>query len=224
MSTTTLATLRTRVLECAKMENSSFVSTTEVNARINTAAGMLYDLIVSAFEGDYITEATFSISSPNSTFDVTTLNPTFYKLVYIDRSDGSGYKQVYRYDSNDRNLKSYTLRTYYSPVRYRLEGKYLKFVPTDSAAGSYRIGYIPEYTQLVNDNDVLTVPNSYAEYVVASVVADLLAEEESDPSYWLAKKIEVEKKIEIGAQRRDATGPIKMKKVETRRYVEDDEW
>ena len=60
---TTLAELRTLVLQRADMVNSNFCSDAELNAWINQGADCLYDEIVSRYEDYYVESFEFTIAS-----------------------------------------------------------------------------------------------------------------------------------------------------------------
>ena len=216
MPSITLANLRSRILERANMENSSFISTTELNSIINIEAAELHDLVVSAFEDDFTVSTTFTISSGN-TYALSSLSTPFYKLRGLDKDMGSNdYREIRAFNFNQRNTRASNIfEPYSTSVRYRLIGGNLYLTPDDAATGNYRIWYIPSYVDLASDGATLDYPENWYEYVISGATATILAKEESDPSIHLRKKDEMKARIQKMASQRDAAEPASMVRTNT---------
>ena len=112
----TLGQLRTLCRERADMENSNFISDSELNSYINSSCAELYDLIVGQHDDYYVTSATLTISSGNTV----SLPSDFYKLRGLDyRVDANNYLTVKRFNFASRNLRDRDTSAFYGLAPYR---------------------------------------------------------------------------------------------------------
>lgn len=220
MGAVTLTSLRAQALERADMVNSDFIDISELDAILNAQGAELHDLVVSALEDQFTVQALFTIVSPAFTYALATLPSTapFYRLRGLDRDEGGGrWGEVRRFDFNDRNRAGVGGNASYArTVRYRLIGGLLYLNPETSAAGDYRLWYVPGYANLVSSGDTLDYPQNWTEYVVAGAAAWLLAKEESDASMQLRAQKALRERILTMAPARDAAGPERMVRVRNR--------
>jgi len=179
----TLNTLTDRAKQVADLVNSEFVSTTEWTAWINMGLAELYDVVVGAYEDYFTTSTTKTISTGSSSF---TLPTDFYKLRGIDyQLASSDYINVLQYSFADRNRnveRPYVARGNEAARRYRMIADTVEITPTDRAAGTYRVWYVPAVTQLSTGTDTIPTALSKAgweEYIVlyAAGLAKLKGEE-----------------------------------------------
>lgn len=227
MTTMSLADLRAHALERADMVNTSFVSTSELDAIINGEGAELHDLVVTLFEDQFTTEFSFTLGAGVSTLALSSLpaGAPFYKLRGVDRSDGSDWFTLRRFEWASRNDGRTQTSVRPRDVRYRLVGASLRLSPDASAQGDYRLQYIPGYVNLVAPSDVLDYPEQWVEYVLAGTAAKLLAKEESDPGVQLSLKSAMRARIEKMGVNRDAAGPERVERIRDRdRYGDGDDW
>lgn len=207
-SNVTLLQLKTRAREKADMVNSQFVSDSELLSYINNSYSELYDILVSRFEDYYTEETSVTISPGSSTIPVPN---DFYKLRGLDRNQsGNSYYSVHKYNWKARNRRNNQLyRTSFGrlDLSYRLVKDSIRILPEDSAPGTYRLWYIPTYTPLAADTDVLDGVNGFDEYIVIDVAMKMLLKEESDVSVLIAQKKAMMQRIEEMSQQRDADNP-----------------
>lgn len=215
MASITLANLRRRVLERADMVFTNFISIAELNDIINNQAAELHDLIVSRYEDHYITSATVTVDATG----LYTLPANIYKLRGVDKDDGSGtYVGVPMFSWESRNSRGWGG----SDVSYRVVGGQVQFTPLNQAPGSYKIWYIPQYTDLVANTDLLVVPENLYEFVIAGAAAVCLAKEESDPNVQIGLKNAVRTRV-INMVNQDATKNEVMRHV-PRSWDNGDDW
>ena len=209
-NTVTLLQLKTQSRERADMENSDFISDSELTSYINSSYAELYDLLVSRYEDYFTTETTQTVASGASSF---TLPTDFYKLRGLDLAldnSSNNYTPVPRFNWNNRNANVSRLLSGQFNVSYRIVGGNMELVPTDSASGDYRIYYVPIYTPLVADTDtaVTAVSNqSWHEYVIVDVAIKMLSKEESSTTHLEREKMALIDRIESAARNRDANQP-----------------
>tara|TARA_Y100000004_G_scaffold175097_1_gene214404 strand:+ start:1484 stop:2365 length:882 start_codon:yes stop_codon:yes gene_type:complete len=135
-----LSTLRLLARQRADMENSQFVTDTEMRRYINRGYAELYDLIVtSANSEDYFLESsTVQLVSGTKTYS---LPSDFYKGRGVDLTVGSDTIPLRRFNFTQRNVGSrYSVsRT----MRYRFQGNVLAINPKPSTADTLTVWYIP---------------------------------------------------------------------------------
>jgi hypothetical protein len=189
------------------MENSQFVTDSELNSYINGSASELYDILISQYADYYYTKATQTISSGSTSFSVPS---DFYKFRGLDYQVSSGeFLNVYKFNFEQRNSKNRELwRTLnrYAPYReYRLMGQECFIEPSDNAPGTYQLWYIPAYTELTADTDTLDTINHWFDYVVVDAAIKMLTKEESDTMGLMVQKQALLKRISEMAAERDVS-------------------
>jgi hypothetical protein len=201
----TLSELRTLALQRADKENSRFISTTEANSYINLAYGELYDLLVSQFADYYSTIVSFTLSGTNTY----ALPADFYKIRGLDYLiSAQNYVTVFPFNFNERNRFEVPVsRLVYGQQRrsYRIMGGNLILIPQQDVDGQYRMWYVPRYTRLANDSDVMGNVLDFEEYVVVGAAIMMLMKEESDCQQLVFIKDQLKNRIIEMAKERDAS-------------------
>lgn len=218
--TTTLLQLKTQARQRADMENSEFVSGTELASYINSSIAELHDLLVATYGPDYFVEQfAFATVAAQEAY---TLPSNFYKLKGVDALlSGTQYASLRPFNFNERN-KNIDLSWNGSngpSIRYRLLGNTLRFMPAPEGSYQIKLWYIPLPTPLVLDADIYNDINSYAEYVVVDAAIKMLQKEESDVQVLMAQKMDLRKRIENMAQNRDADQPESISDIDA-----DNDW
>lgn len=217
---TTLSELQTAVRERSNMENSQFVSDSELTRYINQSAAELYDLVVSVYEDYDLQSLSFSYTSD----DGYTLPADFYKLRGVDFQQGSDWLVVDPFSFVDRNKATSRLyRSYYPSKQYRLVGNKIKFIPLGTT-GTFRLWYIPSFTKLVVAGDAISLSSSiegWDEYIICDAAIKCMQKEESDPSILMAQKQALIMRIKNMAANRDADRPQVVTDVRINDWNED---
>lgn len=205
--TITLAALRVAARQRADMENSQFVSDSELNSYINNSIAELTDVITDAYGSEYyvVSSGELPITSNVSTY---TLPEDMYQLKGVDiKLENQQYVNVQRFNFNERNQYSnfsgWSLSGL-TNVRYRIVGNNIIFTPAPDANAVYQLWYTPIPPQLISDSDTFDDVNSYSEYVIVDAAIKMLQKEESDVSVLFAQKQALEKRIRDKAGHRDA--------------------
>lgn len=217
MNRVTLSELREVILDQADMANSSFISTTKLDYWINAAFSELHDLLVLSFEDYFHAIDTFDLSSVTDY----PLPEDFYKArkVFWVTGDQKYKLSPYTLETYDAYKNEYASPNYDNrSVKYRILGSQISFTPDPNANGSIELHYIPQFKKLRQPDDEIhyAVPVGWDEYVVADVVARCLAKEESDPSYFLARKQEIKARIVQAAADRDTGEGHRVRDVSNR--------
>jgi hypothetical protein len=216
----TLAQLRTRSRQRADMEDSDFVSDSELNGYINASIAELHDLLVAAYGEDYFLASPHAITTSNGTADYN-LPTDFYKIKGVDvRLNSNDWSSIRPFNFNERNRnQDVTWGIIGGPnLRYRVMGSKIKFSPTPTGTYSVQLWYVPVATTLASDSDSLNDVNGFSEYVIVDAAIKMLQKEESDVSVLLAQKADLRKRIENMAANRDAGQPESISDI----YAEND--
>lgn len=221
-NTITLADLRTRCRERADMENSNFISPTELLSYINMSYAELYDLLVSRFEDYYLLDTELTIASGASTVSLPT---DFYKLRGVDYQINSNeWIAVPKFNFNNRNIRTSNVSRLTSgqfTYAYRITGDDLRITPSDSANGTYRLWYIPIFTPLASESDTVNGVNGWEEYIIIDTAIKMLAKEESSTTHLEREKVAMLERIENMAQNRDVDQPEVISDVNNLHYNDD---
>lgn len=219
MAVTTLETMIANVRERSDMENTNFVSDAELTKRINESASELYDLLVRTNEDYYTITEEFHVSNGANEFDLTDLESEFYKLRGVDWSPDGGTTWMrvrpYQFLERDRYLTP-RISSRYAPVRYRIVKKSLIFLPKDSAAGHYRVWFVPTFTALEDDADTFDGVNGWDEFITLKTALKCINKEESDTTALSQELGAVIDRITAMSTARDLSEPEKIS--DTRRH------
>lgn len=206
MPDVSLATLRTRSRQRADMENSRFISESELTTYINASYFELYDLLVATYEDYYTIPYAFTVAS-----DSAPLPTDFYKLRGVDKQidDNDTWQTITKFNFQQRNINDQLVRKLFPQpvVQYRITGNTLYFIPLQNAAGPYRLWYIPMATPMVADSDVIQGVNGWEEYVVIDAAIKMLGKEESSTTDLVREKNAMRKRIQDMAPDRDTGQP-----------------
>lgn len=207
----TLLQLKTRARELSDMEDSLFISDSELTSYVNQSSLELYDLLVGSFEDYYLSQtANTAVASGEDTI---ALPSDFYKLRGVDYLiSGDQWQDLKPFSFQERNQANVNLVQpgYYNTtgVRYRLQGSNVKLTPADKAEGTYRVWYVPKLTLMSSDSDTLPdYMEAWDEYVVVDAAIKMLQKEESSTSALDQMKVNLKKRIEAMAKNRDSAHP-----------------
>ena len=218
-NTVTLSSLRTQIRQRANMENSEFISDSELNGYINASYAELYDILVSRFEDYYTITASSTVSAGSFSFSVPA---DFYKVRGVDRLiSGTEYYSLKGFNFSERNAYNNSVTFNYFnqiDIRYRLIGNNIELTPQGSAAGTYRLWYIPTYTALSLDADTVDGVNGWEEYIIVDACIKCLEKEESSTTMFEKQKKALLKRIEEMASQRDINNLDRITDV----YIDDE--
>lgn len=217
----TLAELKEQARQRADQENSEFVSESELTAYINSSLAELHDLLIAAYNEDYVVEEYQWTATTEASYQ---LPADFYKLRGVDVRNGvnGNWATVKRYNFNRRNEQqnAYVWNMLGLPyLEYRLVGSKIRFNRTPDSSTQFRIFYYPAAPKLVADTDTYDDVNAYAEYVIVDAAIKMMQKEESDTRMLAAQKVALAERIRAMAASRDANEPASVTDV----YAEDTE-
>lgn len=218
----TLLEIRQQARQRADMENSEFVSDSELNNYINSSIAELHDILIQAYGTNYFTKTYLFTTTANT--DSYALPADFYKLDGLDaKLNGSNWTGLKRFNFPERNRFSDSApwnRFGTKFLYYRVVGSNIVFTPTPDAGTQMRLWYSPVAAKLSLDTDVLNDINQYVEYVIVDAAIKMMQKEESDVSVLFAQKQALVKRIQEAAQNRDAGEPESVSDI----YADNTEW
>lgn len=219
-----LSQVRLLALQMADRVNTKFVTTPEINTYINQSYFELYDMLVSAYGDEYYCAEPYEFTTDGTSqqYDLPT---GFYKCLGVDLGLTSGSQawvtlKAFNFISRNRYVFPQLTSTYLGVfnLRYRVVANTLMFIPTPSAGQTVRVWYVPRMTELLQDTDMLDGVSGWTEYVAVDVAIKVLAKEESDTSFLMARKQMLTDRIQSMSQNRDLGEPQTIS--ETRRWSE----
>ena len=191
--TVTLTELKTRSRERADMENSTFISDSELRSYINKGYASYYDMIVKAYGEDYFSKnQTITTLSDTESYS---LNSDFYKILLVEvKISTNRYSPIKPFEFTDLN-------------------RVINKVP--SQGREVKITYAPTYEKFILDTDSRDFVNGWEEYVVVQAALSMKDKEESDVRVLLADKQELQARIISSAPDRDTAFPQTISDVAT---------
>lgn len=221
---TTLLELKTQARDRADMAESNFVSDSELLSYINNSIAELHDLLIAAYNEDYVMED-YEFSADGTSFEFD-LPEDLYKLRGVDvKYDNDQWCTVKRFNFNRRNesQNAVTWNVLGLPfLEYRLVGNRIRFNAIPDVDTEFRLFYNPKATALAVDADEYDDINGFSEYVIVDAAIKMLNKEESDVSVLMAQKEALKLRIQNMAANRDANEPESVTDI----YAEDSaiEW
>ncbi len=219
-SKVTLQYLRDQSRAVADMQNSGFVTPSELDDYINLACATLYDLLVSRFEDYYIAGPTeFTITAPASSVD---LPADFYKARGVDTQNaGQQWAPMTPFNFQNRNMLQNPLlypNFALGVGQYRIMGNKLHVLGAVQGTFIGRLWYIPAFERLVEADDEFDGVNGWERHIIVSVAMMMKQKEESDVSVLMAELEKIEDRIRSMANDRDAGSPERVTDVTYNEY------
>lgn len=215
----TLETLITTCRERAGMENSTFITGTELIRLINSSARRLYTQLIEARgQAYYETSYIFNTVSGTAAYQIPA---DFFQLIGVDVNINGYVHTMHAYMNEERNMfqRSYAWGSG-MPMYYRIIGAAagategtIKFVPVPSGVYAVTLSYVPAPVTLVAEDDKVNGVAGWEDFIVWDVVAAMLAKEESDTAFAISQREMVRAEIKGLAANRDAGQPERVQDV-----------
>lgn len=192
----TLSDLRTQVRRRADMENTNFVSDTEIDQYVQDSWGELYDLIIESSGGEHLVNPqSAAITTVAGTVGYTPVNASaggdLYKVIRVRAVDGDttwnlDFNQKLDFasalDVNSRGRPTQYLTTGPQPTSSGASGtsRQVWLHPTPDKAYTVYVQYIPIPRALTTSADVnVQSYTGWDEYVICDAAAKCAEKEES---------------------------------------------
>ncbi len=182
---------------------SKSLTATVLNEMINDALQESYEIMVGRWE-DYYTKVGSNVPFVVGTAAYT-MPTDYYKLRKLERQHGSDWVPLLPTDLTAQHIYPSSG----TPRRYRQAERSIYLIPAPSAAGVFRMFYIPIRAELTLDADVVTfdVPTEQ-KLLLAIAWRDCLDAQDLDPSPAIAKIEMLKPLLRSSADGRDAAEPF----------------
>lgn len=214
---TLLSELVTTLRQRSDTVASLFFTDSELGGYLNAALAELDDLIVATSEDYKVTlTSPLTIASSVEGSNYFALPADFLKSRGVDKQIGGApnWASLERFELSQRNAFSPPLESRVGWIQafYRIEGSKCWVIPATSAAGIYRIWYVPRFTPLALGAAVPDHMDTQAwhQFAICSAYGDMLMKQDLDASGPYALKAAQQARIMTAAATRDAGAPRKM--------------
>lgn len=185
--TQSLLQLRTRARQFAGMENSEFVSDSELTGYLNQAICDLETQLEAA--GAFERRPSSVGFTCSSGVDSVGLPGNVLSVYGVDLIVDSTAQTLERIEFADRNAyRGWAVPTTGTPIHFRCDTNVVYLLPTPNRDYAGTIYYYASHSDLEQDDDFYDGVNGWDNYVVWSVVAQMLAKQEADPSFAIAER------------------------------------
>lgn len=217
-------TLTNLIADCrrlAKMENSTFCTDADITEMLNQELAELQTML-GQVQGQplYRSTATIPVVSGTASYSLATYAADFFQLQGVEAVVGGTRHALQPF----MPLEHATLSDSDTlggglGVFYRLQGASIEFLPATETFTA-TVYYTPTQTRLTTGSDTFDGFNGYEMAAIYGTVAQMLAMEESDPSFWEMRKDKIVQRIQSIAAQRDASMPERVQDV----TLADDGW
>ena len=217
-NSTTLLQMRNRVRDRADMQNTEFVSDSEIDNYLNDGLSELNDLFITKYE-EYVVSSVgpLNLNAGQESYDISADFGicNFMKIMGIDLNTGGRVIPMKRFMFSERDywtIPNAPWNISVVPYRYSVRGEEIFFFPKSGVAGTITIWYVPQYCKMETDTDAICnflpyLNNGWEEYAVITAAIKCLQKEESDTMALMQEKMIQLKRIEGVAQNRDVGDP-----------------
>lgn len=222
----TLTNLLLDVRRRTNQENSTFVTDVELTEWLNQAIAELeVKLVLNQGQPHFRTETSIAVAAPTAVYP---LPADFWTLQEVTATkDGSTFPMRPFMASEHGDLVNASIYAPFYPIQYRIQAGNIEFRPaTESFTAT--VYYTSSHTRLTGTFDadgMLTASsdawdgfNGYEMAPIYDVCAQVMAKEESDPSFYLRQRDRIYETIAAAAAHRDMSNPERVQDVTSRSY------
>lgn len=185
-----------------------FVPDAELLSYLNQELAELWTkLVLNQGQPHYRSQTSITVTPPTALY---ALPADFWSMQEVTAVIGGVTGTVTPFMTSERgSLSNASLYTPFGPVMYRIQAGNIEFLPATQAF-SATLFYSPCQPRLVNTSDVFDGFNGYEEAAICGVCAIVMAKEESDPSFWMARKQATYATIDAASAHRDMSNPERV--------------
>jgi hypothetical protein len=195
------------------MENSDFVSDSELTTHVNNSGCELHECLVTA---DIYSVATQTLTITGA--ESYSLDAAFFRVLQVVRVDGDTLIPLRQIDVRQRT--NFLTNEQPDAGAWLLMGSSIYLYPKPSS-GTYKVLYIPQWTALSSGSDSVTIPNGWDEYIVVDCAIKCLAKEESGTDHLQAERDRLLERIYAAAHHRQWADPAQVQLIDEYEYAAD---
>jgi hypothetical protein len=194
----------------AKMENSAFCTDADITEMLNQELAELQN-VLDEVKGQplYRSSSTVSVTAGTALY---ALPATFFRLQGVQATINGMTGTLRPFMPIEHGPLSDATDALDVGILYRLQGDYIEFLPATETFTA-TLYFTPTQTRLVSGSDPFDGFNGFEMAAIYGVVAQMLAMEESDPSFWEARREKYYARISAIAAARDASMPERVQDV-----------
>ncbi len=177
--------LITETRQRADMQNTQFVTDTEITTYLDKAYRKLYNQIAARYSAHFVKEGTLVLDVGST--DTYGLPSDFYRLLGLDLVTGGRPFTLRPWTLNERNRTNYGYLS--QPIRYIIKGTKVQLKPEPSASDTVKCFYVPVPAALTGATQI-DVFDGFDEYIVIDAAITCKQKQESDVSVLMAQKQE----------------------------------
>lgn len=217
MRTRTLTNLIADCRRLAKMENSTFCTDADITEILNQELAELQTALDDV-KGQplYRSEDDIDVVSGTSLYD---LPDDFFRLQGVKATIQGISSNLRPFMPIEHGALSADGHAGTVSVRYRLQANQIEFLPSTETFTA-TIYYTPSQVRLATGTDTFDGFNGFEMAAIYGTVAQMLAMEEADPSFWESRRERFYARITAIAAQRDAAEPERVQDV----TWADEEW
>jgi len=193
--------------QLADMENTQFVTDTELVTYCDQAYREFYDLIINCFQNYAIKTANITLVSGQDDYTM----PTDLLKLRLVRLTGISGKPLVLRKFNFEEMSRLTYSFFGYPVRYSTYNTdTIRMIPTPTNGANLEIWYVPTATAITNTAHTIEVYNGYDEYIAVLMAMRMAQKEESTYEMLALRKRDLEQRIKDSMEDYDYGQPEKM--------------
>lgn len=207
----TLTAMLLDVRQRTNMENSTFVTDSELTEYLNTEIARLWTrLVQGSGHPHFRSSQTYSVTS------ATTLQPLpadFYQVQEVTATIGGYVGPLHPFMASEHGwLQNSGATGVTSTVKYRVQAGNIEFLPVQQNFTA-TLYYVPTQTRLVSGSDVFDGFCGYEAVAIYGACATVREKEETDPGFYKNLQAEAYRDIDSLIAQRDASHPERVQDV-----------
>jgi hypothetical protein len=192
--------------QLADMENTQFVTDTELITYADQAYREFYDLLINTFQDYTVKPSNITLVAGQEDYTL----PTDLLKLRLVRLVGVSAKPLVLRRFNLEEMSRLTYSFFGYPVRYITFGTSIRMVPTPTNAATLQVWYVPTATKITAVGQSIEVYNGYDEYIAVLMAMRMCQKEESDYQMLAMRKEDLKKRILDSMEDYNAGQPEKM--------------
>lgn len=220
MRTRTLTNLIADCRRLAKMENSTFCTDADITEILNQELAELQSTL-GQVQGQplYRSTATIPVVAGTSSYSLATYAADFFQLQGVEATQNGTTSPLRPFMPIEHGVLSTDGGSPTIGVYYRVQGNSIEFLPSTETFTA-TVFYTPTTTRLSAGSDTFDGFNGFEMAAIYGTVAQMLAMEDADPTFWEGRRERIYRRIEAIAAQRDASMPERVQDI----TMTDNEW
>ena len=192
---------------------STFIDQNTAIYQLNMELAALWDVLINTYEDYCIRRKTINVLANIEDYSMPSDFYKFRKVFpVISGRRATALKKFNLEDLGEADSLSAILTSPIEETKYKINGNRLWLHPIPTNAAELELWYVPQYTPIENNDDVVDwrYPLGWEDYAIEGLAARWLEKEESDASAQRTRQKEILQRILVMAEDRDVGQPFEM--------------